>query len=299
MYSLAQLYRGIRDPRRSIIELNRLYHEYLLGVERIGVMDADWDTLIILDGCRFDLFNDVIDFQGSLSRVVSRGSSTPEFLQENFGEQQYLNTVYVSANPQLAMLHLEDHFLSCIRVWEDGWDSDLQTVPPEVVTDWAIAANRQYPDKRLIVHFVQPHVPFIGPKGRSIQHAGFAENQGEPERTENPTIWDRLEHGSITVEEAWDAYRENLELALPEVERLIESVPGKSVITSDHGNAFGEWGVYGHPGKHYLEGLVAVPWFETVRGERRKTSVGERVRDGQSASESTIENRLSDLGYTT
>jgi hypothetical protein len=34
------------------------------------------------------------------------------------------------------------------------------------------------------------------------------------------------------------------------------------VISADHGNAFGEWGIYGHPGKTPLPCLTDVPWTE-------------------------------------
>lgn len=35
--------------------------------------------------------------------------------------------------------------------------------------------------------------------------------------------------------------------ALDEVETVIENLLGKVVVTSDHGNGMGEWGVYAHP----------------------------------------------------
>lgn len=39
-------------------------------------------------------------------------------------------------------------------------------------------------------------------------------------------------------------------------------LPGKKVITADHGEAFGEGGNYGHPEKSIHPVLVEVPWFE-------------------------------------
>ena len=297
MYSMSQLLQGIRQPRRAILELNQIYNEYILGTERINVMHQDWDTLVILDGCRFDLFASVNHIPGSLQSVISRGSSTAEFLHGNFAEDAYLDTVYVSANPQLERHDMVDKFFACERLWDEEWDSDLKTVHPERVTDRTIEAHERYPDKRLLVHFVQPHFPFIGKSGQEIAHSGFAETPGNLEETEHPTVWERLEEGDLSREQVWEAYRENLEIALPEVERLLAAIPGRSIITSDHGNAFGEWGVYGHPGNHYLDALVRVPWL-VVEGEQRREIVEADTASSQNHDGATsVEERLADLGY--
>lgn len=48
-----------------------------------------------------------------------------------------------------------------------------------------------------------------------------------------------------------------------EVSELLKNLSDKKVvITSDHGEAFGEWGIYGHPGGVYIKALTEVPWFE-------------------------------------
>ena len=49
------------------------------------------------------------------------------------------------------------------------------------------------------------------------------------------------------------------------MERLLPYLEGKIVISSDHGNCFGEHGVYGHPsGLRYKE-LVIVPYLEVEK----------------------------------
>lgn len=35
---------------------------------------------------------------------------------------------------------------------------------------------------------------------------------------------------------------------LDEVEKIVRNSEGNIIIISDHGNALGEWGLYGHPG---------------------------------------------------
>jgi len=38
----------------------------------------------------------------------------------------------------------------------------------------------------------------------------------------------------------WEAYNENLDIVLTEIEALLDELDGKSVITADHGNLVGE-----------------------------------------------------------
>jgi len=60
------------------------------------------------------------------------------------------------------------------------------------------------------------------------------------------------------IDECREAYESNLELVLKNIPKL----EGKTVISSDHGNLFGEHGQYGHPpNKNYKE-LIEVPYFE-------------------------------------
>ncbi|WP_053772543.1 hypothetical protein [Halorubrum tropicale] len=61
----------------------------------------------------------------------------------------------------------------------------------------------------------------------------------------------------------------NLRLALDEIELLLENVEAETVvITSDHGNALGEWLVYGHPPTMPMDCLRVVPWIETTAADR-------------------------------
>jgi len=45
------------------------------------------------------------------------------------------------------------------------------------------------------------------------------------------------------------------------VEKLIKKLHGKIIITSDHGNCFGELGVYEHPYGVHIPPLIDVPLF--------------------------------------
>ena len=299
MYTPDQFLKAIRNPRAGLLELNRLYHRRLRGQSGIKVMDADWDNLIILDACRYDLFVQENTLEGELKSVISSDSSTSGFLQYNFGNETFPDTVYVAANPQVQRHNVGGQFHETRRLWETYWDDDLKTVLPSDVTDVAAAMAAEYPNKRLIVHYIQPHYPFIGQTGRKIEHGSITGDGVVANDRETRSIWTQLEAGTVDEDIVWEAYRENLQLALPEVKRLLESLQGKTVITSDHGNAFGELGVYGHPGGTFIEPLVSVPWLTIVGSERKTIEQGEveKAEEGVQDVNGSVSERLKDLGY--
>jgi len=296
MYTAREILSGVREPQKIVLELNRLYHRELLGQTGIRMMDEDWDNLLVLDACRYDLFEQVSTLDGELRSVTSTDSSTSGFLQHNFQDRYYPDTVYVSANPQVQRHDVGKRFHDCIRLWEDDWDAELRTVRPEDVTDRALDVHEQYPNKRLIVHYIQPHYPFIGGTGQQIEHGSVTGDGVIRSERGVKSVWHQLEDGSLEKDVVWKAYRENLEVALPEVERLLSEIPGKSVVTSDHGNSFGELGVYGHPGGIFLQSLVKVPWLERS-GNTRKEIQSETTRQQDRDVDGDISDRLADLGY--
>ena len=67
------------------------------------------------------------------------------------------------------------------------------------------------------------------------------------------------------------------------------------VISADHGNAFGELSVYGHPPSVHIPALRRVPWVE-VDAEDEETIEGDRQAKPSMAQVSAAD-RLRDLGY--
>lgn len=289
---------GLSNPKLVPMKLLEVYNHRLRARPYAYVMERDWDVLVVLDGCRYDLFEEVNDLDGRLSPAISPASCTREWLRRNFAGT-YPDTVYVSANPQTRIHGIEDRFFESVRAWEDCWSEDLGTAVPDAVADRAIEVGESHRDKRVIVHFVQPHYPFVGEAGRRIDHRGFHERAraGEPVRdADGATVWDRLADGDVDRETVWTAYRENLALTLPHVGRIVESLVGKTVVTSDHGNALGEWGTYGHPCGRYQPALVRVPWLELHADERRRVVAGE-LTSADDVDGRTVDDRLADLGY--
>jgi hypothetical protein len=260
-------------------------------------MSKDWDNLIILDACRYDLFQSCNTIQGELDSIYSIGSHTGEFLEKTFGGKEYLDTIYVTATPQARLHGVDNSVLKCVHLWEDDWHEELRTVTAEDVAAKARMLQDEYPNKRLIIHFIQPHYPFIGPTGRDLPHRTVS-GEGLTADDSTPSIWDRLENGDYDSETVWKAYKENLEIILPTISGFVDDLNGKTVITSDHGNVFGKFGIYGHPGGVFLSDLVEVPWLVVNSGTRKEISVGSRdPSDKQEDINEDVQERLAELGY--
>lgn len=256
-------------------------------------MDEAWDQLLILDGCRYDMFREYNTLGGTLQSRTSTATATPEFLSNVFDGKQYHDTVYVTANPihrveEWADVDLDSVFRDVIDVWEREWDDDLGTVPPEPMVAATRRAREAYPDCRIVAHFVQPHYPFIGPFGRSLEHGqmnGRARATGADADADETPIWEELRDGEKSARAAWRGYTENLWYVLPYIRELVGSLSGRTVVTSDHGNHVGEicWPfpvrMYGHPDGIRTPELVTVPWLTIEDGETAQR----RERDVETA----------------
>ncbi|WP_136589159.1 hypothetical protein [Salinigranum halophilum] len=273
------------------------------------VHEADWDTLVILDACRYDAFQRAAaehGLDGRLERRTSRESGTPGFLRENFSDGQFHDTVYVTANAYVNTLLDDDTFHAVVPAWRDNWDDELNTVTPEAMGAACRAALEQYPNKRHVFHFVQPHEPFVGEQRLGIRDSALREKalgrEAKAHAEREPTSFERLARGDLSKETVWSAYRSNLDRAMPVVHDLLDEIPGKTVVTADHGEAFGEFAwpfpirVYGHPLGVLIPALTEVPWFVSEADERRDIT-SEPPRQREQFDDGTAAERLRMLGY--
>ena len=255
--------------------MGRLGTAYLRGLQAIGkridtgtnVFERDWDVLVVLDACRADLLREVApdtDLIGTVESVRSVGSSSSEWLENTFpGHPETARTVMVTGNTWTDRYVEADAFAALDEVWKYAWDEDLGTVPARAITDRAIAMARNRQPERLVVHYMQPHHPFV-PDPLAVDD-GMVRNS-DHSNPANP--WVALRRGEIATDRVWDAYEANLRYVLGEVETLVDNVTGRVAITADHGNLFGEWGLYGHPMHLPLSPVLTVPWAETTGGDR-------------------------------
>lgn len=311
MNNWERLLRALRNPRLFARGFNRVYHRRAglrsENPDGISVFDEDWDTLVVLDACRYDMFEEVVDIEGELFARTSKGSATIEWLSANFDGYDLRDTVYVTANPQLEQNreNWEISLHETINVWlDEGWDDESGTVLAETMTQAAIEAHERFPHKRIVVHYMQPHYPFV-PSDTSFDKEHLSKVDGEGNSPNEENVWGKKFTGklSISSENLWKMYVDNLEYVTKHVQNLLRSVFGKRVITSDHGNFVGERASpipireYGHPRGLYDDTMVKVPWLVSTVGDRRKISA-DAVGEETEIESDTVQKRLRQLGYS-
>jgi hypothetical protein len=284
-----------------------------MELETQDVNGSDWDYLIVLDACRYDYFRENYEdfLEGELLKKRTKGTSTPEWLRKTFTSRY--NYKYVSANPycngkgvshQDQMPGYEEDwnavnkFTEIIDSWEKDWDEEENTVRPEDITDTALEEDN---GGKMIVHYIQPHRPYIScpvkskPWDDHERVGSLAE--GEDYEKETTLKRDLIEatrpywskffwklpyrtrwkiknllglknpHWGALVQEVGEDgvrkyYQQDLRMALEQVARLIEELDGKVVVTADHGEALGEHNDWGHQEESDNPKQYTVPWLK-------------------------------------
>lgn len=276
--------------------LSREYHGYRNRTEfnddGIDVFAEDWDNLIILDACRYDMFSEVSDLPGTLESRVSRGSMTREWVKANFSGQQLDDVVYITSNGNFAQVRdtIDSRVHAEVPLWQDEYRDGVENsvTPPDIVVESAQEAAETYPNKRLLIHFVQPHTPYLGPTGERY----------DPRLT-IPQIKSKYDASDAELQRA---YRENLELVIDETHNLMDSLSGRTVVTADHGELLGERlspvpiKDYGHPNGIYHDELVTVPWL-IHDSEPRREIISEVPEEITEYDDDAVAQNLKDLGY--
>lgn len=308
-YTVSNFLSALAKPSLFVYEAERFLSKipfrlkYGTGTD---IMTKDWDNLIILDACRMDYFAEYNDIDGELREIISKGSHSKEFINANFSGRTLYDTILVTANPFVEQLSNDVFFKVYYSELFDHWDDSLNTIPPEAVVDAAVKMHEQYPNKRLITHFMQPHVPFIGPTGRDLydqfEFGTFNPALRESEDFDIPevSLQRAVREGNIQIEELRQAYGENVQIAIRYAKNLIEQLEGKSVVTADHGELLGERVFvtrrYEHPAGLYVPELRIVPWLVVDSDYRREICQGEPSAF-EKLEERTRESRLKALGY--
>jgi hypothetical protein len=302
---------GVRAVARAVgarvgLRANQRYTRWR-GRRGTPLVERDWDNCLILDACRYDMCVQSNRLESArLSPIRSLGSNSAEFIQQNFAGRRLHDVICVTANPYITELD-DGIFHDIWHLYDYLWDEDASTVTPDDVAREARKAHEEYPNKRLLVHFMQPHYPFIGTAGTAIKEKGILQGSTDIEASNlaKYAIWTQLQFdiADVSIGELWRAYRENLDIVLDEALPLAEWLPGKSVLTSDHGNVVNErlrpipvrW--YGHPSHVNASVLTTVPWYEIPGEGERKVIESEPPKRANETDEEALEQRLADLGY--
>ncbi|WP_440005429.1 sulfatase-like hydrolase/transferase [Halomicrococcus sp. SG-WS-1] len=287
--------------RASLYELylgawRYINHQYQYGQP---IYDEDWDVLVILDACRYDQMNAVIseyEFLTENRPFYSLASASEEWMEKNFGptySEEMSETIYVTGNPFSREYFSDDDFLVLDEVWRYAWDDEQGTIMPHVLTERAIDFYRSHEPERMIVHYMQPHRPFVK---RPDLDSGL-EFEFSDENNRDKSIWDQLRRGDLTRAEVNQAYIENLRYVLDDVERLLKNINAETVVlSSDHGNLLGEQFLYDHPIKVPHPLLRKVP-FCTVTARNTAGHEPKTKEELSTGTESEVSERLESLGY--
>lgn len=267
---------------------------WLAGTSRCSlgtnIYSKDWDALLILDGCRVDAMEAVsteYDFIRSVDSIWSVGSSSHEWMVKTFVNKyvnEISNTAHVSTNPfasrvfddgiyppytysipfDLSSWDVVDKSEFCYTEWltkhvdpyVKDWDIEASS-SAEYPTDRAILAGRNTDCEKLLIHYYQPHRPFIG-------HLDRSENL----TPEMDSPYEAIQKDELSMKKLWDSYLDNLRYVLDNVSVLLNNLDAeKVVITADHGELHGEWGGVGHPEGVPHPALKQVPWVETTASD--------------------------------
>ncbi len=190
-----------------------------------------------------------------------------------------------------------EHIADVYDVWQTDWDDDLETVPPDGLAD-AFHRHQAATKRadRTVLHYMQPHAPYLargsgkklkqiqkgikaqGDEGDAADDSGALSSVGDALRPKVENTLDNSEFAqkaglwleldpldvltSGTREAALKLYEENLRIALESIAELLPELDGTVVVTADHGEAFGEEGVWEHHIETHIPPLVEVPWLE-------------------------------------
>jgi len=320
-----RLRRITRQPERVVKHALPYSYRKLLGYSlavnsRIGigtnVLKKNWDVLVILDTCRVDALKThapcYLDVSpDSIKSYLSVGSQTAEWLSNTFTtDRPNLNQIaYASGNAWASQVLVEgkgpesDQYFDNVKPpnieWSVAsardlgrfiplWGNEEETTlaagshsVPAKITDATIKLHRDEKFNRVIAHYIQPHPPYESKsreEGRDLTDFEY-------------TPMDYLRNGG-NKNKPWKAYISDLKWVLKDVKELTENIDGKVAITSDHGEAFGEYKFYGHaPGMLHPQ-VRRVPWLE-IECSDHETRYGE-IREQQSAD---VGHQLEALGY--
>lgn len=181
------------------------------------------------------------------------------------------------------------------EVWREKWDNEYGTILPRPITDVAIKTARQQDPENMIIHYMQPHHPFIS-SPKLDQGFQIVNENKSPEKM-SKTIWEKLDDNEVIKDIVWREYKNNLEFVLDEIELLVKNIQYDSaVITTDHGNAIGEYSLYGHFKNLPISCLVDVPWC-TIKVEDKNNYQPNINYDDINRTTARVESQLEDLGY--
>lgn len=253
----------------------------------------DWDQLVILDACRYDKFAEICNLPGELDSTTSLASSSDEFVRTNFLNKELYDTVIFTANSWYQKFDLKIHRLID---YHDDYPNTYLT--PDRFTKFVKQYLDEFDDKRLVIHYMTPHSPYLGRIGRR-----YLDRETVQSARDIRYIIEQSQY-EATVDHLKRAYMENIEIVLEQVSELFNVLSGKTILTADHGEMLGERHFpfsmrdYQHHHGIYRDELTTVPWLTYTNGDRKQVVAEEPVTDMiEDVDSQIVDDRLRNLGY--
>lgn len=154
------------------------------------------------------------------------------------------------------------------------------------MTDRGIAVGREYEFDRLILQYHQPHTLVL--KGlRGGQRIKYHEYD-----------WWNHYYETGDIESIWEAYMSDLRYVLDVIEILLNNLDAERVvITADHGEAFGEYGILGHKLGSLHPQIRKVPWVVSSAEDKETHESTVKEPDNEKMSREELDSQLEALGY--
>ena len=239
------------------------------------LMEEDKFLMIVLDACRTDYFEDEYPayFDGEKQDLMSSGPHTFAYVSNtwhNNKEVKYISGALPintriekegkgEGEERLYGDYVPKENLDIVDAWREAWDEELGTPDPEKVTEIALENKSD----KMVVHYFQPHQPFIG-ETKIEGHTGNLQNNAGT--SPGKIIRSKIEKGEVTQENLGRAYRDNLKHVLKQAKKLAKEFPDRRVvITSDHGELLESGGFFGHHKEIQHPMLRTIPWLEVEK----------------------------------
>ena len=181
-----------------------------------------------------------------------------------------------------------NHFKKVLDIWHNCWDKETNTVLPEDVNK--IVLKSRHKNKRKIIHYLQPHQPYLSIKRSNLNKKPKKSRSNKAKKITKKTRfylgpliksvnrkkqWKIKKYfgiGSLNmmqnlvvnnkIDTLKTLYSENLKIVLRNVSSLVNNLDGKTIVTADHGEAFGENGEWAHEYGSVSPVLRTVPWLK-------------------------------------
>jgi hypothetical protein len=329
--TLENLKKGLKNPTRILdnVVLDYVYRTPAIAVNSyrtIGtnVFDKEWDALILLDTARVDalrLVADEYEFINKVDSIRSVGGASAEWLARTFDErhaEQIRRTAFLSAQSHIQeildtkvqktdssrrlpfktlrlipsvdidTLGKYEYLFTCETIGEEGPFGHTEgNTPPRYVTDRGIAVGREYNFDRLILQYHQPHTPWFSQALEEERALKYHEKD-----------WWNYYYETGDLDSIWEAYMSDLRFVLDDIEIPLDNLDAERVIiTADHGEAFGEYGILGHKLGSLHPQIRNVPWIVTSAQDNGTHEPTVEEPDGSKMSREELDNQLEALGY--